>query len=308
MDGSIPVSSSPELPFVAAPPGTIESVTLSARFAAEHWRYPAPELLRIGMNAIFTAGEGVLLRVGQPTAPAWQAIWLADLLDRRGLRVPRYLHDEPFITPEHAVFAVAAEVECGPVDWPAVGAMVAHLHLIDRHEIVGSYPLPFCGDFPWWNFAALLSDVGGELDPLARTAIEAAIERDLPQLNDRRDDRTVVCHGDVHPGNVIQSDSGPVLLDWDLACHGPAAWDHAPLMTWTERWGGEPAIYERFADGYGKSMRGDPLAEAIAELRLVAATLMRVRAGRTNPAAASEASERLRFWRGEPDAPTWNAQ
>lgn len=308
MDGSIPVSSSPELPFVAAPPGTIESVTLSAQNAAEHWRYPAPELLRVGMNAIFTAGDGVLLRVGKPTAPPWQAIWLADLLTGRGLRVPRYLHDEPFITPEHAVFAIAAEIDRGSVDWQAVGGMVARLHGIDRREIARGYPLPFCGDFPWWNFAALLSDVGGDLDSVARTSIESAIDRNLPVLTDQRDVGSVVCHGDVHPGNVIQSEDGPVLIDWDLACRGPAAWDHAPMMTWTQRWGGEPEIYDRFAEGYGTSMRGDPIAEAIAELRLVAATLMRVRAGRTNAAAASEARSRLRFWRGEPDAPQWNAQ
>jgi Ser/Thr protein kinase RdoA (MazF antagonist) len=94
-------------------------------------------------------------------------------------------------------------------------------------------------------------------------------------------DRLVVCHGDVHPGNVIQSADGPVLLDWDLLCRGPAAWDHAPLMTWTERWGGEPGIYEAFAEGYGRSMRGDLVAQAIAELRLVAATLMRLLAARS---------------------------
>ncbi len=142
----------------------------------------------------------------------------------------------------------------------------------------------------------------------SRASIESAIERNLPVLNDQRGVDTVVCHGDVHPGNVIQSEQGPVLLDWDLACRGPAAWDHAPLMTWTDRWGGEAAVYERFAEGYGSSIRGDRLAEAIAELRLVAATLMRVRAGRTNAAAASEARSRLRFWRGERDAPQWNAQ
>jgi Ser/Thr protein kinase RdoA (MazF antagonist) len=118
----------------------------------------------------------------------------------------------------------------------------------------------------------------------------------------------VICHGDVHPGNVIQSADGPVLLDWDLLCRGPAAWDHAPLMTWTHRWGGDAGIYESFAEGYGVSLRGDPLAEALAELRLVAATLMRVRAARQNPAAAAEAELRLRYWRGEPDAPQWHPQ
>ena len=60
--------------------------------------------------------------------------------------------------------------------------------------------------------------------------------------------------------------------------------------------------------GYGRSFRGDPLAEAVAELRLVAATLMRVRAGRSDAKAADEAALRLRYWRGEDDAPMWHAQ
>ena len=94
----------------------------------------------------------------------------------------------------------------------------------------------------------------------------------------------MLCHGDVHPGNVLQTADGPMLIDWDLLCLGPAAWDHAPLMTWTERWGGEPGLYEAFAERLWPSLRGDPVAEALAELRLVAATLMRVRAGREQPA------------------------
>jgi Ser/Thr protein kinase RdoA (MazF antagonist) len=117
----------------------------------------------------------------------------------------------------------------------------------------------------------------------------------------------VLCHGDVHPGNVVPTAAGPVLLDWDLLCTGPAAWDHAPLMTWAERWGGVPGTYEAFAAGCGVSMRGDALAESLAQLRLLAATLMRVRAGRSDRAAAVEAEQRLRYWRGEPGAPPWRA-
>jgi hypothetical protein len=79
-------------------------------------------------------------------------------------------------------------------------------------------------------------------------------------------------------------------------------------MTWTQRWGGEPGIYEAFAGGVGQSLRDDAVAEAIAELRLVAATLMRVRAARSDPSAVDEAELRLRYWRGETDAPTWHAQ
>jgi hypothetical protein len=302
------VSASAELPFVAAPPGTLDSVTSSARRAAQHWGFGSPQLLRMGMNAIFTAGEGVLLRVSHPTADGQEAISLARVLTRIGLRVPKYLYSEPFVTGDHAVFAIAMVNDVGPIDWEAVGAMVAVLHRTGVDDIPAGYPLPFCSDFPWWDFASLISEVGSDLDDASRAAIDAAISRGLPVLADRSDRRLVVCHGDVHPGNVIQSADGPVLLDWDLLCRGPAAWDHAPLMTWTQRWGGEPGIYEAFARGYGWFMGDDPVALAIAELRLVAATLMRVRAARHNSEAADEAELRLRYWRGDPDAPQWHAQ
>jgi Ser/Thr protein kinase RdoA (MazF antagonist) len=262
----------------------------------------------MGMNGIFAAGDGVLLRVGRPTAPAAQAIWLADVLTRVGLRVPQYLRQDPFLTDDHAVFAIGAIDAVGPVDWAAVGEMIALLHRIDPKGVAQGYPLPFCGDFPWWDFETLLSEVGSDLDASSRSAIVDAIDRSLPQLDEQRSLQTIVCHGDVHPGNVLQSDEGPVVLDWDLLCSGPSSWDHAPLMTWTERWGGEPGIYEAFAEGYGCSYRGDRLGGAIAELRLVAATLMRLRAARLDPTAAEEAELRLRYWRGEADAPQWHAQ
>jgi Phosphotransferase enzyme family len=302
------VSASAELPFVAAPPGALESVTRSAERAASHWGLSEPRLLRMGMNGIFAAGDGVLLRVSRPTAPAHQAIWLADALTQLGLRVPVYLRDEPFFSGDHAVFAIGAVEESGPVDWRAFGEMLARLHTIDPDELASGYPVPFCGDFPWWDFRSLMGEVVAELDTASRTAIDAAIARGIPLLSEQRLRPSVICHGDVHPGNVIQSAQGPVLLDWDLLCHGPAAWDHAPLMTWTKRWGGEAGIYEAFADGYGQSLRDDPLAEAIAELRLVAATLMRIRAGLANPSAMDEAELRLRYWRGETDAPQWHTQ
>ncbi len=72
--------------------------------------------------------------------------------------------------------------------------------------------------------------------------------------------------------------------------------------------GGDPAVYPAFAEGYGVDQAADELTRTLAELRNVAATLMRVRAGRTNPAARDEAERRLRYWRGEPDPPVWNAQ
>ena len=67
-------------------------------------------------------------------------------------------------------------------------------------------------------------------------------------------------------------------------------------------------MYADFAEGYGTSLVGDPLAESLATMRDVVATLMRLRAGRTSPSAAAEAERRLQYWRGDADAPIWTAQ
>jgi hypothetical protein len=295
------------LPFVSRPPGDAALALAAAHNAAEHWALPSPTLLRSGMNALFACGPEVVLRVGRPSVDARAAVWLGEWLTARGLRVPRFVHTEPFVGGELTVLAQVREHPAGPVDWAAVGAMVATLHALgpdDIAEASAHYPTPWCSSFPWWDFDAMLADVDADLDGAAREGIDRALER---RSWTTLVDRVVLCHGDVHPGNVIPTAAGPMLLDWDLMCLGPIAWDHGPLLNWTARWGGEPGVYEALAAGYGASMRGDPVTEALAELRLVAATLMRVKAGRGDPTAAAEAEVRLRYWRGDPDAPAWTA-
>lgn len=294
-------------PFVARPPGELAEVRVVAAAAARHWGLPEPELIRSGMNALFTAGAEVVLRVGRPSVDASAAVWLMGRLAARGLRVPRMARDDVFVQAGLSVLAQVREHVVGEVDWAEIGAMVAQVHACSDEEVAevrAHYPTPWCSSFPWWDFDAMLADVGPDLDPAARAGIDRAL-----LARDWRDrvDRVVLCHGDVHPGNVLPTAAGPVLLDWDLVCLGPPAWDHGPLLNWAERWGGEPGMYDAFARGYGRSMRGDPVTESLADLRLVAATLMRVRAGRTDPVAAAEAERRLRFWRGDPDAPVWTA-
>ena len=294
-----------DLPFVVRPPDSAAAAT-AASAAAIRWELPEPKHLRTSMNALFLAGDDVMLRVSHPTAPASEAVWLMEQLRRRGVRVPELVRREPFVAGELAVFALERIEPSGDVDWAAVGEQVRWVHEWPAGEVRGRYPLPRCESFPWWNTAGVLAEVEDLLDASARAGLAAAIgvHGDWRARVSSR----VVCHGDVHPGNIIQSVDGPVLLDWDLACHAPAAWDHAMLMTWSSMWGGEPTAYERFADGYGLSLRDDPLAESLAVMRNVTATLMRLKAGRANPAAADEAQRRLQFWRGDPAAPAWSAQ
>jgi thiamine kinase len=46
-------------------------------------------------------------------------------------------------------------------------------------------------------------------------------------LFSHRPERVQLCHGDLHPANVIMSDRGPVVIDWFDACRGSALADVA---------------------------------------------------------------------------------
>ena len=295
--------------FVDRPFGDPVLAGNAAREAAAQWGLGTPDLLRIGMNAVFAAGPFVL-RVARPSAPGEAALALHETLRSFGVPVTRPARADVVTVGDVVVTCWERVVTTAEaVDWREVGDIVRRVHSIAPDALPVDYPLASPRDLPWWDFETLLADTADLVDGPARAGIDAALERRAGWEQWEADGAGhVVCHGDVHPGNVVMSADGPVLMDWDLLSSAPAGWDHAPLMTWTARWGGAPGIYEAFADGYGRSFRDDPTAEGYAELRLLAATLMRLRAGRSDPEARVEAERRLAYWRGEARAPAWTAQ
>lgn len=267
---------------------------------------PEPEPIRHGMSSLFACGDEAMVRVapsvfGAEAESAWHRHVVA-----LGVRVPRWLR--PVEQHGGLVVTVIERIHpTGEADWTEVGSMVRRLH-----DAPSPVPLPWCGDFAHWQVASVLAEVRDAIDDVALTAIEGCLRRHEGWQAAMRSAPAVACHGDVHPGNVMAGPDGSVLIDWDMRCTGPAAWDHGPLVQWGERWstrwGGGPTAYAEFAAGYGRSFADDPLGRSLADLRMVIATLMRVRAARTDPSAAEEAERRLRFWRGDPDAPRWEPQ
>lgn len=299
-----------ERPYVDRPVTDVVAAKAAAGAALAGWGVGAePQLMRVGMNALFAVpGEPVVLRVGHATAPAAAAHALATALVAAGVPTPPPVDGWAADVGGFAVTGWQRVRETRQaIAWEHVGAAVRALHDLPATVVPDGYPHPSPTAFPWWDFATLLADVGPDLDARARRGLEAAVARN-EWWADAVGGHAVVCHGDVHPGNVLVSARGPLLTDWDLLCRAAPAWDHAALAVWSGRWGGDPDLYRRFADGYGRSLADDSLTIALGELRNVAATLMRVRAARADPAAAGEAELRLRFWRGEPDAPMWTAQ
>ncbi len=291
--------------YVDRPVGDLEMAARAAMAAASTWGLDRPELVRAGMNAIFAAGS-VVLRVSAPTAPAEVSLELARFWHDRGVTVPRARRADVVRLDGLSVTAwERIDTSEQPVDWVRVGELVRRVHDTAPASLPAAVPLPSPAVLPWWNFDALLDRAGAGLDQGSREGLAAAIDRHRRWYEF---DEVVVCHGDVHPGNVLMRADGPVLIDWDLLCLGPPGWDHGPMLSFADRWGGRPGEYDEFASGYGRSLADDPSTMAIAELRLVAATLMRVVASLDDPRARPEAERRLRYWRGDPDAPAWTPQ
>ncbi|HJQ59459.1 MAG TPA: aminoglycoside phosphotransferase family protein [Vineibacter sp.] len=64
-----------------------------------------------------------------------------------------------------------------------------------------------------------LRSVGDVVPYHIATGIRALIDRLQPGDG--------LCHGDLHPGNVIMTAEGPRIIDWTFAMRGPAAYDLA---------------------------------------------------------------------------------
>jgi len=169
------------------------------------------------------------------------------------------------------------------------------------------FELPSCVSFDHWHLEQRFDELSPALPTAAAVGIQPTLER---WSSWRRDagEHTVVCHGDVQPGNVVVTGAGPALIDFDLRCLAPAAWDHAALLTWEHRWNASAGTYAAFAAGYGRSMVDDRIGREFAELRLVAATLMCVIAAQSSPQRSVEADLRLLYWAGDSDSPRWTPQ
>ena len=292
-------------PLVVEAPPDVTALTAAAEQAARQWRLAAPTLIRVGANGVFAA-DGVILRVGVATASMGTALVLAERLRAAGIRVARPARADWLDLPGGLSVTAWERIDFDPggvIDWEQIGSMVAAVHDFDPATV--DHPLPFCGDFPWWDFDAMFAEAADDAEALE--ILRGVVVRHRWWYERARTGRLVVCHGDVHPGNVLVAAAGPVLIDWDLLCVGPPEWDHTALATWTERWGGDAGVYEAFARGYSRTVDTAMLG-ALAELRLVAATLMRLKRARVDPAHRHEAEQRMRYWRGDRDAPMWRAQ
>lgn len=311
-----------DTPLAAGDPDRIRRAGKLASTVARRLALPEPVLLRVSMNAVYESGAAII-RVGRATTDPLVAVELATYLTESGLRVPApfthasFRHDEKDDSLWATVWHRITADPSSDIDWRTIGADVRRLHSLDIAEVRSRQPLPFGGEFAWWNIGRVLTNFDERVHALVGDDVLQSLtdswERLRWALDATRtptiDSPLVVCHGDVHPGNIMvdAASSSPVLIDWDLVCLAPAAWDHAALMTWSERWGGGARIYDEFASGYGVDLRDDALARDLSQLRLLAATVMRITAAVDDPIGIEEMWRRIRYWTDRPESPQWTA-
>jgi aminoglycoside phosphotransferase (APT) family kinase protein len=135
--------------------------------------------------------------------------------ERRVLRRYRTEYD---VTDEAATMRHLAE-HGYPV--PAVHEASGRDIVMDR--VQGPVMLDLLGRRPWmlWRQARLLARLQLDLAEISTEGLTLAVVDDGP---------TVIVHGDLHPGNVMLSPRGPVVIDWTNACLGSPGTDQA--VTW----------------------------------------------------------------------------
>jgi aminoglycoside phosphotransferase (APT) family kinase protein len=104
------------------------------------------------------------------------------------------------------------QVVANPASASDVGRDIAELHL-SILELSPPATLPRRCD----RLAGKLRRAAATIDARLLEAFEVVPFTDAMSL----------CHGDLHPGNVIVSDRGPVVIDWFDACRGSAVADVA---------------------------------------------------------------------------------
>lgn len=63
-----------------------------------------------------------------------------------------------------------------------------------------------------------------------------------------------VVHGDLHAGNVVVGEQGPVMVDLELAGWGPRAYDAAPTVAFVRWYDRPPSDLSAFDEAYGSPL------------------------------------------------------
>jgi hypothetical protein len=187
------------------------------------------------------------------------------------------IHARPVRLPGAAV-AVYGHVPAwpGPVDAERFGAMLATLHEVTSSaraaEVMRAWPrVGLFAGLRAGDVAAAFARAGhplaGRVD-VAGAFVAAVRERVVRALE--LDPRPVLAHRDLHVLNCVNTEDGPVSVDWQEAGWGSRSDDFAWLYLQVRRFGGDPVLLEQALDGYRRAA-GDHWCPSLEQVSAAAA-------------------------------------
>ena len=296
-------------PFVSQPVSDRGNARARAKQCAKELGATDLTPIRESMCSTFRA-NGAVLRVGHFTSDPSTAQRLATMLRDAEFRVPDVIATWQQDDTGLGVIAYEVVQETGQaIDWREVGRIIRRLHTdIAASDVPAGYPIASPTILPWWNFGAMLTrlEATAHVDPQQLSMLYEVAERGAKWSDNVQRTPNVLTHGDVHPGNILMSDDGPVLIDWDLLSIASSLWDHVPLKAWSKPpWQGNTDVYTAFAAGYGAVDWDADSVDVVVEMRNLAATLMRVLASASTGVIDEEAARRLEYWASPNKTALW---
>lgn len=112
---------------------------------------------------------------------------------------------------------------------------------------------------------------------------------------------STIVHGDLHTGNVVVGDDGPMLTDLEMAGWGPASHDAAPAVMDVRRYGEPADSLRRFLDAFGADPTGDAHFETHVMIQELWVTAWAVAVAHRRVEWATEAERRIATLRDDAD-------
>jgi aminoglycoside phosphotransferase len=278
----------------------------AAHFAAEQWGLGEVALLRRGGNAVYCSAAHIV-RVSPAADNAAAQRRLVGWLAGRGYPVEA---DAAVLNIDGLDVSLWRRVDTSGMPDPVVLARaLRRLHAENADELAAVVGTRLPVMFP-----AEIDKVRGRLDdPAARAVFDpigvdacvAALDECIVVLRGSCSD-LVVAHGDFQATNLLGGVDGTWIIDWELACLAPRWWDLAKTSMFAARFdpdGRWRDVVDRLLDDYGDVDR--MVLQAWTTFALVTTTAGCIAKRDVRPELGEEATRRLRWWAGEPDAPLW---
>ncbi len=181
------------------------------------------ELIAVGgRSLVYAWGNDAVIKVPLPATPdSWicYEVSYAEAIHATGASVPRVLGVETVDGRQASVFervhgrSMWSAILDQPLEATAFGRELARLQLA-LFDVVPPMSLPAQRD----RLRCKIRNTAMAAEPLAQLALMLATSHDGPPR---------LCHGDLHPGNVILGAKGSVIVDWFDVSRGHALGDVA---------------------------------------------------------------------------------